>query len=55
MTSEDNNDLTISFLKENNYFGYDEKKIKFFKQGELPLMTEKRRVCNRKWKNKNGI
>ena len=28
MTSEDNNDQTIQFLKENNFFGYDENKVK---------------------------
>ena len=38
MTSRENNNQTIEFLKEHNYFGYDSSKIKFFKQGELPLI-----------------
>lgn len=38
MTSEDNNDQTISFLEENNYFGYDKNKVKFFKQGKVPMV-----------------
>ena len=36
MTSEKNNDATISFLKEHNYFGYPEDKITFFKQEMAP-------------------
>jgi UDP-N-acetylglucosamine/UDP-N-acetylgalactosamine diphosphorylase len=36
MTSEKNNDATISFLKEHNYFGYPEEKITFFKQDMAP-------------------
>ena len=36
MTSEKNNDATISFLKEHNYFGYPEEKITFFKQEMAP-------------------
>jgi UDP-N-acetylglucosamine/UDP-N-acetylgalactosamine diphosphorylase len=36
MTSEKNNDATISFLKEHNYFGYPEDKITFFKQDMAP-------------------
>jgi len=38
MTSEDNNDQTVSFLEENNYFGYDKSKVKFFKQGQVPMV-----------------
>ena len=38
MTSEDNNDQTISFLEEHNYFGYNKEKIKFFKQGKVPMV-----------------
>ena len=40
MTSRENNDQTEKFFKENNYFGYDSKAIKFFKQGELPMCSE---------------
>lgn len=39
MTSDKNNDVTISFLKEKNYFGYDEKYIHFFKQ-EMAAATD---------------
>lgn len=38
MTSEANNDETVSFFEKNNYFGYDASHIKFFKQAELPLI-----------------
>ena len=36
MTSEKNNNATVSFLKEHNYFGYPEDKITFFKQDMAP-------------------
>ena len=39
MTSKDNNRQTIDFLEENNYFGYNKERVKFFIQGELPLTT----------------
>ena len=32
MTSEQNNNDTISFFENNNYFGYDKEKVKFFEQ-----------------------
>ena len=44
MTSEQNNDETVAFFEKNNYFGYDKNYIKFFKQGELPLLDENGRV-----------
>ena len=40
MTSEENNDQTVSFFEEHNYFGYDKSKVKFFKQGKLPMIDE---------------
>ena len=40
MTSEENNDIIEKFMKENNYFGYDENYVKYFKQGELPLIDK---------------
>ena len=40
MTSRENNEQTEKFFKENNYFNYDSKAIKFFKQGELPMCSE---------------
>ena len=36
MTSEKNNDDTVAFFKEQNYFGYREDKIVFFKQSMAP-------------------
>ena len=36
MTSEKNNDATINFLNEHNFFGYPEEKITFFKQDMAP-------------------
>ena len=38
MTSRENNDQTEEFFKENNYFNYPKESIKFFKQGELPML-----------------
>ena len=40
MTSDDNNEETITLFENNNYFGYDKKNIMFFKQEELPLLDE---------------
>lgn len=40
MTSNQNNSQTVEFFEEHNYFGYDRQKVRFFKQGELPLLTE---------------
>ncbi|MBP3339970.1 MAG: UDPGP type 1 family protein [Lachnospiraceae bacterium] len=36
MTSDKNNDATISFFKEHNYFGYDVNFVHFFKQEMAP-------------------
>ena len=36
MTSEKNNDATVNFLKEKNFFGYPEDKVTFFKQEMAP-------------------
>jgi UDP-N-acetylglucosamine/UDP-N-acetylgalactosamine diphosphorylase len=44
MTSRENNDETVKFLRENNYFGYSEKYVYIFKQGELPLLDEQGRM-----------
>ena len=38
MTSKENNKDTINFFENNAYFGYPKEKIKFFIQGELPMM-----------------
>lgn len=44
MTSRENNDDTITFFEEKEYFGYDKSKVKFFKQGELPLLDTSGKV-----------
>ncbi len=38
MTSRENNDATVAFFEAHNYFGYPKEKVKFFKQGELPMI-----------------
>lgn len=38
MVSEENEKDTKEFLKEHNYFGYPENKVKLFVQGKLPLI-----------------
>ncbi|MBR5227261.1 MAG: UDPGP type 1 family protein [Clostridia bacterium] len=38
MTSRENNDETVKFFEDNNYFGYNKEDIIFFKQGELPMI-----------------
>lgn len=40
MVSRDNEEQTRQFLDEKKYFGYPKEKIKFFKQGEMPLLGE---------------
>jgi len=40
MTSRENNEDTIKFFEKNNYFGYPKTHIKFFMQGEMPLIDE---------------
>lgn len=38
MTSEENNEQTINFLEEKNYFDYPKESVMFFKQGKAPLL-----------------
>ena len=40
MTSTEKKKKTEEFFEEHNYFGYPKNKIKFFKQGILPLISE---------------
>ena len=40
MTSKENNKDTISFFEEHSYFNYPKDSIKFFIQGEMPLLNE---------------
>lgn len=51
MTSDENNEDTIKFFEKNNYFGYDKSKVKFFIQGQLPVINEKGKVLL----NKEGL
>lgn len=44
MTSKENHQDTILFLEKTNYFGYNKDKIKFFKQGELPLIDTQGKI-----------
>ena len=43
MTSSDNNDETILYFQENNYFGYNPKLIHFFEQSDRPLLDYARK------------
>lgn len=38
MTSDANNEDTIKFFEQNNYFGYPKTAVKFFIQGKLPMV-----------------
>lgn len=38
MTSDANNEDTIQFFKDNNYFGYPKEAVSFFIQGKLPMI-----------------
>ena len=40
MTSTENNDETVKYFEDNNYFAYNSENVKFFKQGNLPLLSE---------------
>lgn len=44
MTSEENNFETVSFFEKNKYFGYPKEYIKFFTQGNMPLLSEDGKV-----------
>lgn len=41
MVSDENEKDTRNFLKEHNFFGYQESKVKFFVQGKMPLIDTK--------------
>lgn len=41
MTSEENNQATVDFFEERDYFGYQKEAISFFKQGKFPMMDTK--------------
>jgi UDP-N-acetylglucosamine/UDP-N-acetylgalactosamine diphosphorylase len=44
MTSPENHNDTIAFFKNNNYFGYKEEYIKFFKQGVMPSIDDEGKI-----------
>lgn len=44
MTSRENHQDTVKFFEKNQYFGYDKTKVKFFTQGELPLLDTEGKV-----------
>lgn len=44
MTSRENNDETVKFFEENNYFEYPKEAVKFFKQGELPMINKEGKI-----------
>ena len=40
MTSKENNDDTVKFFMDNNFFGYNKNDIIFFEQEELPMLNK---------------
>ncbi len=44
MTSKENHAQTVKFLEEKQFFSYDSQKVKFFVQGELPLIDTNGKV-----------
>ena len=50
MTSKENHKETVEFLENHNYFGYNKNKVKFFIQGELPLLDTNGKVILNKEK-----
>ena len=44
MTSSENDEEVKSFFNDNNNFGYPSENIMFFKQGNLPLITENKKI-----------
>ena len=51
MTSKENNQDTVKFFEDNNYFGYDKNYITFFQQGKLPMVDESGKILI----NENGV
>ena len=44
MTSEENNDQTVKFFEDHDYFGYGKENITFFTQGQLPMVDEQGKI-----------
>lgn len=51
MTSNENNDETVKFFEENNYFDYPKEAIKFFIQGKMPMVDKQGKILL----NENGL
>ena len=60
MTSQENNEITKEFFKNNSYFGYPSSKVVFFTQGKLPIINTEGKVildridCIKEASNGNG-
>jgi len=48
MTSKENNNDTISFFEQNNYFNYGKENVTFFVQGELPMLDRNGKILRTK-------
>lgn len=44
MTSKENNDATVKFFEKNNYFNYPKDSVKFFIQGEIPMVDQNGKI-----------
>lgn len=44
MTSKENNNATIDFFEKNNYFNYPKENVKFFIQGEIPMIDTEGKI-----------
>ena len=44
MTSDENNDETVEFFEKNNYFAYPKEAVKFFIQGEMPMINTEGKI-----------
>jgi len=44
MTSKENNEQTVEFFEKNNYFNYNKDYVKFFIQGEIPMIDKEGKI-----------
>ena len=51
MTRPENNDETVNFFEDSNYFGYPKEYIKFFKQEDLPMLSKSGKLVT----DENGL
>lgn len=60
MTSQENNEITKQFFKNNEYFGYQSSEVVFFTQGKLPIINTEGKIildridCIKEASNGNG-